>query len=220
MNQGAIGYPQNRRVGAPGTVLTSDPAQPDGVAWAASGVPNRIRTGASYYHSAPGFGQTAANSSAVSRLHTCPWPVDRPCFIDRIGLYVTVAVAASTVRLGIYADDGTGIPSALLLDAGTVDSSTTGFKELTVLSPLASGVYWVAAAQQGGASPISWIVASGDAQFAPMGLKVNSSTGAVIAQYVHNGYYQAGVTGSLPNPMVPAFNDLTTRAPRVVMRVI
>jgi hypothetical protein len=68
---------------------------------------------------------------------------------DRICLEVTAAVASSTVRLGIYSTVNNW-PSTLVLDAGTIDSSSTGTKEITISQTLPAGVYILAAVCQGG----------------------------------------------------------------------
>lgn len=71
--------------------------------------------------------------------------------LDRIGVAVTTAAGAGgggVVRLGIYSDDGTGRPGTLILDAGTVDATTTGVKEITISQAVTRGVYWLVAVPQ------------------------------------------------------------------------
>lgn len=71
---------------------------------------------------------------------------------DRIGLEVTTGVGATTVRLGIRQTTmATGDPGSLVVDAGTIDSSGTGFLELTIAQTLEAGRYWLTCALQGGA---------------------------------------------------------------------
>jgi hypothetical protein len=73
---------------------------------------------------------------------------------DRIGIEVTTLQASSTINLGIYNEDtATGLPGTLVLDAGTVDSSSTGFKEITISQSLAAGRYWLVCRTAGGTSP-------------------------------------------------------------------
>ncbi len=73
-------------------------------------------------------------------------PTHMPAYTyTRIGVEVTTAVS-STIRLGIYGLDATtGGPGALILDAGTVDASTTGNKEITISQALDAGPVWIAA---------------------------------------------------------------------------
>lgn len=65
-------------------------------------------------------------------------------------LYIVAGVATTTVRFGIYADNGHGKPGAKVLDAGTVAStaSTTGVG-ITVTHTLTPGVYWLCVVRQG-----------------------------------------------------------------------
>lgn len=69
---------------------------------------------------------------------------------DRIGLEVTTGAGSNVVRLGIRADDGTNYPGAVVNDAGTIDASTLGFKEITISQALPAGQYWLTATLQGG----------------------------------------------------------------------
>lgn len=70
--------------------------------------------------------------------------VPRTVSFDRIGINVTGA-AAGVARLGIYNADPTTLePTTLLLDAGSVDTSTIGSKEITIAQTLSAGVYWLA----------------------------------------------------------------------------
>ena len=60
----------------------------------------------------------------------------------RIGIYVSSAVAGNA-RLGIYNVEN-GVPTSLVLDAGTVSTGTTGEKEITISQALEPGVYCLA----------------------------------------------------------------------------
>jgi len=72
---------------------------------------------------------------------------------DRIGIEVTAGGAGSTIGLAIYNSDSTGMPGTLVLDAGTVDASTTGFKEIAISQILGAGTYWLAALYVTGTAP-------------------------------------------------------------------
>jgi len=63
---------------------------------------------------------------------------------DRISVDVQTAAGTTSNRLGIYKDNGSFMPGALVLDAGTVDTSTTGVKEITINQALEPGIYWLA----------------------------------------------------------------------------
>lgn len=62
----------------------------------------------------------------------------------RIGVEVTTEVNPSAARLGIYDNSyGKAQPGNLLLDAGTVDTSTAGVKEIVISHVLGPGLYWL-----------------------------------------------------------------------------
>jgi hypothetical protein len=142
---GAPGTP-----GTPGTNGTNGLNGQDG----APGAPGRdgmagLFTGQRYYTAPSSARTTAAVADGGACAH--PFWVGQNMTFDRIGVDVTAAIAASLVRLGIYADTGRGSPGARVLDAGTVDSSTTGAKELVIAQALTFGLYWLVTVGQGGA---------------------------------------------------------------------
>ncbi len=88
-------------------------------------------------------GSPVTGSSIADRLRFSPWWIWEELVVDRIGVHVTVAQATGSTRIGIYESDSAGIPSKLLVDAGTIDSSTTGFKEITIAEILlGQRLYW------------------------------------------------------------------------------
>jgi hypothetical protein len=109
------------------------------------------------------------------------------------------------VRLGIYQDDGTFYPGALLLDAGTVAAASTGEKSITGLTQVlqAGTVYWLVAAPQGagGTVPIctaakvpqTYVGVLGDMAANAGFLFGGSASGQQI------GFKQASVSGALPS---------------------
>jgi len=93
--------------------------------------------------SADGAGTPAQNVAYYTFL-----PIDRPCTIDRVGIEVITGVAATTIRLGILADND-GAPGAVLVDAGAVTTTSSGASaEATVsVAALPPGV-WLASDRQ------------------------------------------------------------------------
>ncbi len=93
-----------------------------------------------------GNGQASAATSQSSiddSLRTSPILIARDIQIDRIGVHVLTAQATGSTRLGIYESGDDGLPGKLLIDAGTVDTSTTGFKEITIAVTLRGPrIYW------------------------------------------------------------------------------
>jgi hypothetical protein len=89
---------------------------------------------------------TSTTAPATGNARGYPITLTGSGTADRIGIEVTTAAASSTVRLAIYNhDSSTGLPSTPLLDAGTVDSSTTGYKEITISQAVSAGTYWLMA---------------------------------------------------------------------------
>jgi hypothetical protein len=87
------------------------------------------------------------NDAAVTngRLYFGWLPVTRNATFDRIGCRVSTGDATLTVRLGIYTDDGFGKPNTKVLDAGTVDGTASGAKEIVISQALTAGNHWLAA---------------------------------------------------------------------------
>ncbi len=89
-------------------------------------------TSGRYYIGVPEKLSPSDQGSVDDQLRTSPFFVSRDIQIDRIGVHVLTAQATGSTRLGIYESGDDGLPHRLLIDAGTVDTSTTGFKEITI----------------------------------------------------------------------------------------
>jgi hypothetical protein len=76
-------------------------------------------------------------------LYIMPYIVGRQNTFDRISLTVT-AFSAGNARLGIY-NMANGLPTTLVLDAGTVSTGTIGQKDITISQNLPAGLYGLAA---------------------------------------------------------------------------
>jgi hypothetical protein len=79
---------------------------------------------------------------STGRIYYIPIFVAEETTYDRIGIYVYSAVSA-TADLRVFAWNN-GVPGSLILSAGTVDTSTTGLKELTINLTLGRGYYFLA----------------------------------------------------------------------------
>jgi len=145
-----------------------------------------------------GGGQSTITSPTEGRLMLTPYWAPKSFSISRIALYVaTAGSSGSVVRIGAYSDDD-GIPGTLLFDAGTVDSTTTGEKEITTTQTLPAGRFWLAAVVQGSAATLARIYGTistqawnTNAMLAPLG-------GGLDAAYF--ALYRASVSGALPSP--------------------
>lgn len=148
----------------------------------------RYRSG---FYYGPQTGRTV-NGNGADNLTAVPFWVGESWTFDRIACAVTTAAAGSTVRLGIYADNGQGLPGALVLDAGTVSGEAVAAVEATISQSLAPGWYWLAAVNQGGNPALR-----GCSSFATM--PVGSATAAESTQSQPvTGHLMGGVTGALP----------------------
>lgn len=106
-------------------------------------------------------GLTHGSSAAASAAHIADRVVAHVIYlpydtsIDRFGCRVLTAGAGATLRFGICADSGAGLPGDVLYThAGTLDCSTTGEKTITVTHTIPAGTYW-AVAQTGGAGCVT-----------------------------------------------------------------
>jgi len=134
---------------AAGLVLTSDGA--DGASWESIEVPLVLQVGGSALWGIPGWFINSLGGGTVTqnRLYYTPFYVDKETTFDRIGLNVSSATSGNA-RLGVYAvDPDTNLPGDLILDAGTVDTSTTGVKEITINLTLQQGFYYLAGVSNG-----------------------------------------------------------------------
>jgi hypothetical protein len=120
--------------------------------------------------------------------------------------------AGSVCRLGIY-NDAAGVPSTLLVDAGTVDTSTTGAKEATISQLIStSGWYWLACVSQVGTAPILCRTRLTDGS-------AGGITGAFEALATHAyGRVKDSVTGALPNPAASITSGVSADPPRMVFK--
>lgn len=97
----------------------------------------------------------AAATLTANTLVLTPFVLERPVFVSDLVAEVTTAVASTSVRLGIYQVIGTTVGGAgysvgLVLDAGTVDSSTTGSgKAVSAGINLGQGFYLIATVSNG-----------------------------------------------------------------------
>ena len=115
----------------------------------------RYRAARYYGPSLAGAGPDAGGAYATDRLIWAPFFVAEERTFDRIVCGITAAVAATTLGLGIWADNGVVQgPGTLVLNAGTVDSTTTGYKEITISQALSPGLHWLGLRSNGGAPSV------------------------------------------------------------------
>lgn len=129
---------------------------------------------------------TQALASANS-LRAFPFFVPKTAKFDRIAIRVSTLATGTTprVRLGVYEDkgDGTVYPGALVLDAGEVDVSSTGLKEITIDLTLKGGkMYWLSLVGQDTTALVVAAIPAADAFATFLGLD-NGLTGTPYLGY-------------------------------------
>ncbi len=103
------------------------------------------------WYSSHVLGSAGTAAPAASELRLLPWYVPVARSIDRVGCNVSTAgTAAHVARLGVYnADPVSGLPTTVLVDAGTVAVDTTGQKEVAVTATV-HGLHWLGLTAQSG----------------------------------------------------------------------
>jgi hypothetical protein len=147
---------------------------------------------AGFYYSAPGARGTSNRPNGS--LTFLPMKIERIHTFDRIAVEVvtTPGSAGALIRLDVY-DHAGGSPKDLIVDAGTVDATTTGVKTINDLAiNLAPGWYFLAAVVEGAPTTLPVMRAIPPSSVVP-GAPVLSTSLAHGA-----GWQQTGVTGALP----------------------
>jgi len=154
----------------------------------------------SYYLTAHTTTQTYATVAGVAnRVNWCPYIAQRNYAITALAAFVTTAVAGSFIRVGIYADDGTGVPTgAALAVSADLDSSTTGLKETAVSVSLSAGtLYWLAFHSSSTATVRAY------SRLGLPELYNDPSTTVGINGWYRNGMTFASGLPSVPSPIYP-----------------
>jgi hypothetical protein len=166
-----------------------------------------------YLAATTGVISTSTRSDAV--MYAQPIYISRSVVLDRISLEVTSGGGAGSVtRLGIYAADKYGIPYALVLDAGTIDSTQVAVGEINISQALSPGLYYFVAASQGNPAPVPTVRCNG----ANPSFNIGSSTAATVSTGTAlAGYTNNAVSGALPSTFTISGSSGT--CPRVMVRI-
>lgn len=133
----------------------------------------------------------------------------------RIAIYMSSAGPANSgCRLGIYESAYGGVSwGDLVLDAGVVDTTTTGLKEITISQALSPGLYWLAMAAQGGVFSGGYVSDAG-----LNGSKVFGMKDTVFPLKSHVGFHGTFTcSGAFPSPPTEGPN-IVTEVPLVQLR--
>lgn len=93
------------------------------------------------YYSTAVDSTVTTTSTTSNTLYAIPMQYPAGTLWNRIGVEVTTQQTGNA-RLGIYANNN-GLPSTLLLDAGTVSTSPTGLKEITISYTTTNEWFWL-----------------------------------------------------------------------------
>lgn len=154
-----------------------------------------VKTGSTYYYYPNSSALAAATPSTNAMTAVAIW-LPSGITLDRIGVEAIGTTANAKCRLGIYLDSGSGMPGALLIDAGQVDTSTAGNKEATISQAITtSGLYWLVAVAQTAAAQVR--CANG---MTPAIQAATSLGTAPSASNTFSGFSIGSISGSLPDP--------------------
>lgn len=140
-----------------------------------------------YWFETMAEGNSTLNLTA-DRIDFVLFVCQQPITFTRIGMNVTTGTASKICRLGIYEVAADGSPGDLVLDAGTIDCSTTGEKEIAIsqelnglyyLCYISNGVSGVTTVRHNADTPYNFGTASGTSTIDTMSLYATSQTGVV-----------------------------------------
>lgn len=139
---------------------------------------------------------SGGNSQAVvaNRLIVSPFILGAAATFTKIGFHVST-LSAGSARIGIY-NMANGVPSTLVLDCGTVSTSTTGDKEIVISQALTAGCYAIAVVFNATPSVLIADQNSGGYFQAASFIFGSPSTGAIEAVAA----YQAFAFAAMPAP--------------------
>ena len=119
--------------------------------------PYRFRSGYYYYFDYINGAVAGSTQAVATNLYTAPTYFPSPVSIQEIGCWVVTGQSASTIRFAIYNDTGYGWPNSLLLDTGTIATTSSGAAAFSTAAPLPmtlpAGVLWVGAVSTGATGP-------------------------------------------------------------------
>lgn len=151
--------------------------------------------------------QTSTAVIPDGQMYCQAWDLAAPVTIDQtlVECVTTPGGAGSLVRGGWYLDNGTfDKPGTLIVDMGTVDTSTTGVKTFSSTLTLPVGRVWCAMAPQGVPAPNPTLRTVLN-NYAP---HTTPTMTTATSQFM----FQAAVTAALPATAAPATANSITIA--------
>jgi hypothetical protein len=153
------------------------------------------RTGYYYGPIIDGGLLSSGGSPTLNQMVAVPFVCPTDTTFTRIGVNVTATGGTGVYRLGIWSANG-AVPGSLLLDAGTVTTTSTGDKEISISQLLPMGNYFLSIALQVSGSPnILGLTNDPTAGSNALTGRASSSTTSRIYGYLSG----SSVSGSLPS---------------------
>lgn len=134
-----------------------------------------------------------ANNMTANVIYFIPFYVDQQTRFLNMGFNVSVGYASTVIRMGVYSADSSFKPTTLLLDSGTIDTSTSGAKSASIDLTLTTGLYYAAAVSSGGTTQPRCNNVSGSPIFYPALLTTTSQPTNAIA----GAWYGTATNGTL-----------------------
>ena len=183
-------------VGSNDQVLVADSTATNGVKWATPAA--AASTGLGYrsgkLYASLGRGSTGSSPTANTTYYI-PFRVVETKTFDRISFVTgsSTITGTGTFRLGIY-NQSAGVPTTVLLDAGTVNATAASTAySATISQSLSAGVYYLAINMQ-----TSWTAGSLPSVYSTLdkSFYMNNYIDSMFQEIPLAGYYQTGVTGA------------------------
>lgn len=96
---------------------------------------------------------TALTTAALvaNTLYAMPFICEKRIKVDSLRMYISVILAGSNLKAGIYADNGNCYPSTLQIDTGQASGAAVGVITFSSSLPafLEAGLYWLVVAASG-----------------------------------------------------------------------
>jgi hypothetical protein len=151
------------------------------------------------YYCQPNVASQTSAGPVLDQVYYMPFPIARDCTLDRIGIYITAAAGASgVVRLGLYADDGTGKPGARIVDGGTVvATAATTARSVTINEVVTKGLYHIAVVGQVNVTGLTIPTGQRASQL------IGSTDLTTAVQGNARAFVEASVSAGLPSTATP-----------------
>lgn len=163
----------------------------------------------------------STTSPATDTLWALPFLVPITTKYDILTFSITTAAASSHARAGIYRDNGSFYPGALVYETASIDTSTIGAKDSTITAGVQvfpPGLYWLSIVFELTGLQIHTLGSTGT-HFALLGHASNNVTPAY-------GYSVAHPFGALPNPytagasVLAAAPGMGNPVPAILLRAV